>query len=114
MQPKIRKQFAMALGALQQTLLTVLACAKGERTTFEIYKALLGKYEPLTAPAIFITLDRMYNRGLVTRRKGDPLPERGGKARLYYKITRAGRAALREAENTHAAVRTLIVGTAKI
>jgi PadR family transcriptional regulator PadR len=84
------------LGPLQQALLTVLFSAKGEEvTTVEIYEALLDKYKPLSLPSIFITLDRMGKRGLVASRKGDPLPERGGKGRLYYKITKKGLATLR-------------------
>ena len=94
----------MALGPLQEALLTVLARAKSELTTIEIYEALLGKYEPLSVPSIFITLDRMSRKHLVDRKKGDPLPERGGKARLYYKITGKGRIALQDARHMHAAI----------
>jgi DNA-binding PadR family transcriptional regulator len=47
-------------------------------------------------------LDRMGKKGLVTIRKGEPLPERGGKARLYYGLTNTGRAALQQAEQTSA------------
>ena len=97
----------MTLGPLQQALLMVLLYAKGDLTTIEVYDALLGKYEPLSLASIFITLDRMHRKGWVTRRKGEPLPERGGKARLHYKITKNGRAILREAENMRAALNTL-------
>jgi PadR family transcriptional regulator, regulatory protein PadR len=97
----------MTLGPLQQALLTVLCCTTGELTTIEIYETLRGKYKPLSLASIFITLDRMSRKGLVTSRKSDPLPERGGKARLLYKITKNGRAALRQMENMRAAVGTL-------
>ena len=40
--------------------------------------------------AVHITLRRLENKGLVTSWLGDPTPERGGKARRYVKITRAG------------------------
>jgi len=45
----------------------------------------------------------MGKKNFVTRRKGKPLPERGGKARYYYKITSKGRAAVIEARRSTAA-----------
>jgi DNA-binding PadR family transcriptional regulator len=85
-------------GFLQQAVLMVLHNAGAEVTTLDIYEALLGKYEPISTASIFITLERMHGKGLVGRRKGDQLPQRGGKARIYYLITKAGRAALLDAQ----------------
>jgi DNA-binding PadR family transcriptional regulator len=97
----------MALGPLQQALLTVLYRTKDELTTIEIYETLRAIYKPLSPASIFITLDRMSRKGFIASRKTEPLPERGGKARLLYKITKDGRAVLRQAENMQAAVSTL-------
>ncbi len=36
------------------------------------------------------TLARLKDKGFVSSRLGDPLPERGGRARRYYKITISG------------------------
>ena len=47
--------------------------------------------------AVYITLRRLEEKGFVTTWMGDPTPERGGKARRYAKLERAGAAALREA-----------------
>ena len=47
--------------------------------------------------AVYATLDRLEDKGLVTSRQGEPSPERGGRARRYFRIEAAGAAAL---ENT--------------
>lgn len=46
--------------------------------------------------AIYVTLQRLEERGLVSSWFGDPLPERGGKARRYYRVEPEGRAMVRD------------------
>ena len=48
--------------------------------------------------AIYATLDRLEEKGYVTSRQGEATPERGGRAKRYFKIEGTGLAALREAE----------------
>ena len=40
--------------------------------------------------SIYAALDRLEVRGIVASRLGDPTPERGGKARRYFRITDEG------------------------
>lgn len=47
--------------------------------------------------AVYVTLQRLEDKGLVSSWLGNPLPERGGKARRHVRLTRAGREAVREA-----------------
>jgi PadR family transcriptional regulator len=47
--------------------------------------------------AVYVTLQRLEDKGLVTSWMGKPLPERGGKARRHVRLTRGGRDAVREA-----------------
>ncbi len=49
---------------------------------------------------VYVTLQRLENKGLVSTRLGDPLPERGGKARRYVRIEQPGVLALRDARRT--------------
>ena len=62
--------------------------------------------EALAAPrkaalgAVYATLDRLEDKGLVSSRLSDPTPERGGRARRYYRLEEAGLRALREATRT--------------
>jgi PadR family transcriptional regulator PadR len=44
--------------------------------------------------ALYTTLDRMEEKGVVRSWLGDPTPQRGGRAKRYFELTKAGRAAL--------------------
>lgn len=46
--------------------------------------------------AVYITLRRLEQKGLLSSWMSDPTPERGGKARRCVKVTRAGLTILRE------------------
>ena len=48
--------------------------------------------------SVYAALERLENKGLVTSALGEPTPERGGKARNYFKVTAAG---LKEARDAH-------------
>jgi PadR family transcriptional regulator PadR len=51
-------------------------------------------------PGIYVALERLEEKGLVRSARGDPTPERGGKARTYFDITVAGIKAVRAAHAT--------------
>lgn len=40
--------------------------------------------------SVYAALERMEAKGLVTSTLGDPTPERGGKAKRYFTVTKAG------------------------
>jgi PadR family transcriptional regulator PadR len=48
------------------------------------------------APAsVYLTLDRLQKVGLLVSELGDPTPERGGKAKRFFRVTPAGLRAIR-------------------
>ncbi len=47
--------------------------------------------------SVYAALERLESKGLVTSSLGDPTPERGGKAKRYFRITKAG---LRQVQET--------------
>ena len=47
--------------------------------------------------SVYVTLQRLEDKGLVSSWLGHPTAERGGKARRHVRLTRDGRAAVREA-----------------
>ena len=57
--------------------------------------------------ALYTTLHRMEDKGLVTFRDGEPTPERGGRAKRFVTVTREGRNSLASAQ---AAYRSLLEG----
>lgn len=58
----------------------------------------------ITPGAIYPTLDRLEQRGLVTSRWSEPTAERGGRSRRHFVLTRAGLAELRRAWQQTAAL----------
>ena len=46
---------------------------------------------------VFITLERLERKGFVTSRYGDPTPVRGGRAKRFFRATRGGIAAAKDA-----------------
>ena len=98
------------IGGQQVAILAALLNLKTEATTNDVHDVLGGQH---TLPSIFVALDRMAKRKLVTVRKAEPLPQRGGKGRLYYTITASGKAALNEARSAHAFHSSLIEAAIK-
>ena len=48
--------------------------------------------------AVYTTLQRLEDKGLLTSRASDPLPVRGGRSRRHFTLTGAGVRAIRDAE----------------
>ena len=57
--------------------------------------------------SIYAALDRLERKGLVTSRVGDPTPERGGRAKRYFRLTPKG---LRQVKTTRTALMKLWLG----
>jgi DNA-binding PadR family transcriptional regulator len=50
--------------------------------------------------AVYTTLERLERKGYVSSRVGDPTPERGGRAKRYFRIEAPGRRALNSSRET--------------
>src|ERR1700731_2940279 len=50
--------------------------------------------------SVYITLERLANKGLVSSRLGEPTAERGGRAKTYFRITAKGLLQVRHARQT--------------
>jgi PadR family transcriptional regulator PadR len=50
--------------------------------------------------SVYITLERLETKGLVTSRLGEPTAERGGRAKTYFKVTAKGLREVRNAQRT--------------
>jgi len=68
----------------------------------EKIKAMTGK--DWTFGAIYAPLHRLEKRRLVASLRGAPLPERGGRFRVYYKVTPAGLDSMADAKAVHEAI----------
>lgn len=50
--------------------------------------------------SVYAALDRLETKGLVSSRAGDPTPERGGRAKKYFKVTAKGLREVRDTQRT--------------
>src|ERR1700730_15054745 len=50
--------------------------------------------------SVYITLERLEQKGLVSSRLGEPTAERGGRAKTYFRVTANGLRAVRQAQRT--------------
>jgi len=49
--------------------------------------------------ALYATLERLENKGLISSFKGESTPERGGRAKRYFEVTAKGKLALKRAKH---------------
>jgi DNA-binding PadR family transcriptional regulator len=90
------KSPAPYLGEFEQlVLLAILQCGEAAYTVpiRDVLTARSGR--TVARGALYTSLDRLEAKGLVASAMGEPLAERGGRARRYFKVTRAGLDALR-------------------
>jgi PadR family transcriptional regulator, regulatory protein PadR len=86
------------LGQFEQVVLTAIL-ALGENAYGVTIHA---KVEDLSSPrkiargAVYATLDRMEDKGLIASWMSEPTPERGGRSRRHYRLEKPGEKALRE------------------
>ena len=87
------------LGQFEQFVLTAVYLLNGEGYTINV----MEKVEELSGRraligAIYISLDRLHRKGLVSSRISKPTKARAGKARRVFKVTPAGELALVQAK----------------
>src|SRR5215212_4571872 len=46
--------------------------------------------------SLYLALGRLQANGLIESRRGEPTPERGGRAKTYFKVTAKGRGEVRD------------------
>lgn len=91
---------AAALGEFEQiVLLAVLQAAEehGDAYGVNVHAELTARTKRRVARgAVYMTLDRLEKKGLLTSYLTDPTPERGGRAKRCYRVTKPALAALRD------------------
>jgi DNA-binding PadR family transcriptional regulator len=65
----------------------------------------------LAVAVVYATLDRLEDRGLVTSSVGDPTPERGGRAKRFFRVTAKG---IEQARETQRALTALWDGVPQL
>lgn len=100
-----------ALGNFEQVVLAAILALEGNAYGVTIH----ARVEELSARkvargAVYATLDRMEDKGLIASWLSEPTKERGGRSRRHYRLEKSGQQALKE---TATAARRLYESIAK-
>jgi PadR family transcriptional regulator PadR len=88
------------LGEFEQMILLTVARLDDEAYGMAILDELQARTRAEAAVAsVYAALDRLERRGFVTSKVGDPTPERGGRAKRFFKLVPAGALALYRSRN---------------
>jgi DNA-binding PadR family transcriptional regulator len=96
------------LGGFENLLLLAILRLDDRAYGVAIRQELIARAEKDVAiGAIYTGLDRLEQKGFVKSWSGEPTPERGGRAKKFYRVTAQGKRALRE---MHRAIHRLSLG----
>ena len=84
------------LGELEQIVLLAVLRLGDEAYTVPILEQIEAQTgRKIARGALYTALDRLETKGCLRSRVGEPLPERGGRARLFFTVTPAAVRALK-------------------
>jgi DNA-binding PadR family transcriptional regulator len=91
-----------ALGQFEQLVLTAILTQREDAYGVTIHSKVqeLAKPREVSLGAVYVTLDRLEDKGLVSSWLSDPTPERGGRAKRCYRLEALGERALEESAVT--------------
>lgn len=93
------------LGSLELAALLTVARLGGDAYGLAVRRDLGDRTgRDYSVGAIYTTLQRLEDKGLLRSRASDPLPVRGGRSRRHFALTGAGARALRAAERQAASL----------
>ena len=85
------------LGEFEQLVLLAILRAGEDAYGVPIRQAIVDRSgRDVSLAAVYKTLTRLEDKGLVVASVGEPTPERGGRRKRYYAVTTAGRRSLRQ------------------
>lgn len=96
---------AATIGRLELAALLAVARLHDEAYGLNVRRDLVDRTgRDHSVGAVYTTLQRLEDKGLLRSRATDPLPVRGGRSRRLYLLTAAGSRALRDAQRDTAAL----------
>lgn len=93
---------AESVGTFEQLVLTAILTLGDDAYGVTIHDKVAQLAHPRTASlgAVYVTLDRLEDKGLVSSRLSDPTTERGGRCKRCYRLEALGEQALQESAAT--------------
>jgi len=91
---------AINLGEFEQLILLAILRLGDRAYGVTIRTEISERAGRTVAPgALYTTLDRLEDKGLVKARVGEPTPQRGGRAKRFFTVTASGARALARAQH---------------
>lgn len=85
----------LGLGEFEQIVLLAILRLGDTAYGVNIRREIAARTDREPSPgALYTTLERLEQKGLITARMGDPTPQRGGRAKRYFKVSGKGVQAL--------------------
>ena len=89
------------LGGFELLVLLSVIRLEGEAYGVPIADAIeASSRRRVSVGSLYLTLERLESHGFLTSRLADPTPERGGRAKTYFRITAKGLRAVRRTQQT--------------
>jgi PadR family transcriptional regulator PadR len=87
-----------SLGQFEQIVMTAILALGDDAYGVTIHAKTLELSRPkkVARGAVYATLDRMEDKGLISSWLSDPIEARGGRSRRYYRLEKTGARALKE------------------
>jgi DNA-binding PadR family transcriptional regulator len=91
-----------SIGQFEQLVLTAVLALRDDAYGVTIHDKVgqLARPKTVSLGAVYVTLDRLEDKGMVSSRLSDPTPERGGRAKRCYRLEALGERALEESAVT--------------
>lgn len=91
-----------SLGQFEQLVLTAILSLHENAYGVTIHSRVeeLAQPKAVSLGAVYITLDRLEDKGLIASWLSDPTPERGGRSKRHYRLEALGERALQESAAT--------------
>jgi DNA-binding PadR family transcriptional regulator len=86
-----------SIGQFEQLVLTAVLSLREDAYGVTIHSK-IAELSPkaVSLGAVYVTLDRLEDKGFITSRLSDPTPERGGRSKRCYRLEASGERVLRE------------------
>jgi DNA-binding PadR family transcriptional regulator len=91
-----------SLGQFEQLVLTAILNLRDQAYGVTIHAKVeeLAKPKAVSLGAVYVTLDRLEDKGLISSWLSDPTPERGGRSKRCYRLEALGERALQDSAVT--------------
>src|ERR1700721_4869432 len=87
-----------SVGQFEQLVMTAILALRDDAYGVSIHSKVedLAKPKAVSLGAVYVTLDRLEDKGYLASWLSDPTPERGGRAKRFYRLRALGRGGVGE------------------